>query len=108
MAVDAARTIGDAPGTFVTKSIKGRSYHYFQYAAPGGRLHQVYVGRQTPALEAVVRRFHEQRGLRADERTDIQRLCAQLRAGGAATTDTAAARVLAALGAAAVFRLGGD
>jgi hypothetical protein len=51
-ALDAARTIGDAPGTFVTKSVKGQLYYYFQHTAPGGGLRQVYLGRKTPALEA--------------------------------------------------------
>jgi hypothetical protein len=106
-ALDAARTIGDAPGTFVTKSVKGKTYYYFQHTAPGGALRQVYVGRRGPALEAIVRRFDEQRPLRTEERSELHRLCAQLRVGGAAVTDAAAARVLSALAAAAVFRLGG-
>ena len=106
-ALEAARTIGDAPGTFVTKSIKGQTYYYFQHAAPGGVLRQLYIGRKGPAVDAAVRRFGEERRVRAEERSAVHRLCAQLRAGGAARTDAAAARVLSALAAAAVFRLGG-
>jgi hypothetical protein len=87
--------------------VKGQTYSYFQHTEPGGRLRQVYLGRKTPALDAVVKRFEEQRGLRVDERSDVQRLCAQLRVGGAAATDAAAARVLSALASAAVFHLGG-
>lgn len=106
-ALDAARTIGDLPGTFVTKRVKGQTYCYFQHVAPGGSLRQLYLGRQTPALDAVVARFDDERRARHDERADVQRLCAQLRAGGGAVTDPASARVLSALAAAAVFRLGG-
>jgi hypothetical protein len=106
-ALEAARAIGDAPGSFVSKTVKGQVYYYFQHTAPGGSLRQAYVGRKAPALDAVVKRFEEQRRLRADERSDVHRLCAQLRAGGATTVDAAAGRVLSALAAAAVFRLGG-
>src|SRR5689334_3035287 len=106
-ALEAARTIGDLPGTFVTKQVKGQTYYYFQHVAPGGALRQLYIGRRTPALDAVVERFDEERRARSDERSDVQRLCAQLRAGGAAVTDAASARVLSALASAAVFRLGG-
>lgn len=106
-ALEAGRVIGDLPGTFVTKRVKGQTYYYFQHMAPGGALRQLYVGRRTPALDGMVARFDEQRRVRTDERSDVRRLCAQLRAGGVATTDAASARVLSALAAAAVFRLGG-
>lgn len=107
IALEAARTIGDLPGTFVTKQVKGQAYYYFQHVAPGGSLRQLYVGRKTAALDAVVGRFAEERQSRTDERAEVQRLCAQLRVGGAAKTDAASARILSALAAAAVFRLGG-
>jgi hypothetical protein len=64
-ALDAARTIGDAPGTFVTKSVKGQLYYYFQHTAPGGGLRQVYLGRKTPALEAAGRPLRERGGCSA-------------------------------------------
>src|SRR5215472_9146651 len=105
-AAEAHRTIGDAPGSFVSKTVKGQVYAYFQHTLTGGGVRQVYLGRQTPALEALARRSSEHRSA-DDEHADIRRLCALLRAGGAATTDVAAARVIAALANAAVFRLGG-
>jgi hypothetical protein len=106
-ALDTARTIGDLPGAFVRKRVKGQTYVYFQHVAPGGSLRQLYLGRRTPALDTVAERFDVDRRARREDRSDVDRLCAQLRAGGAAVTDAASARVLSALAAAAVFRLGG-
>lgn len=37
VALEARRSIGHAPRTFVTKEVKGRIYHYFQYSTPGAR-----------------------------------------------------------------------
>jgi hypothetical protein len=105
-AADAQRAMGATAGTFVRKAIKGQDYYYFQRADPGGIV-QRYVGRRTPALDRVVRRFAEGRSLAVQERADIERLCALLRAGGALTTESPSVRVLAALADGAVFRLGG-
>ena len=44
LAMDAQRSIGHAPGAFVTKTIRERSYYYFQYSTPGGTTSQAYVG----------------------------------------------------------------
>ena len=105
--VDARRTIGYGAGSFVTKTIKGNEYLFFQHAAPGGVLKQQYIGRVTPALETLVRQFNAGRADVADDHASIERLCALLRLGGAAVTDTGSARVITALADAAVFRLGG-
>jgi hypothetical protein len=105
-AIDARRAIGHTGGTFVVKTVKGQDYYYYQHTEPGGVV-QRYVGRRTPVLDRVVARFEEGRALAAVERQRTERLCAQLRAGGALTTDGPSVRVLAALADAAVFRLGG-
>jgi hypothetical protein len=107
LAIEARRTIGHAPGTFITKTVKGETYYYFQYSEPGGAIRQVYVGKRTPALEQVVARFESGRDEHRTDRAHLQRLCAQLRAGGALVTDTASARILRALADSGVFRLGG-
>jgi hypothetical protein len=107
VALDAHRSIGHAPGTFVRKTVREREYWYFQYSTPGGTTKQAYVGPRTPQLDALVERFADERdALRAD-RAQILSLCAMLRAGGAATTDAASARVIGALADAGVFKLGG-
>ncbi len=35
-ALEAGRSLGSVPGTFVRKIIKGRTYLYFQHSEPGG------------------------------------------------------------------------
>jgi hypothetical protein len=106
-AYEAHRTIGHVAGSFVTKTVKGAQYYYFQYLEPGGQKRQVYLGRKDDALDRVVERHAEARREAADDEASIQRLCTILRAGGVMTTDTASARVLKALADAGVFGLGG-
>lgn len=107
LAMDAHRSIGHAPGAFVTKTIKDRSYYYFQYSTPGGTTRQAYIGPMSDALDAVVARFATERDALRDDRERIEELAAVLRAGGATVTDAASARVIAALADAGVFTLGG-
>lgn len=107
LALEATRSIGHAKGTFVTKKVKERDYTYFQYSGPGGRLEQRYLGPRTDALEAVVQRFERERDIVKVEREHIHAVAAVVRAGGAGITDGASARVVSALAAAGVFRLGG-
>lgn len=106
-ALDARRTIGRAPGSFVLKTVKGHSYWYFQHSDPGGVQRQVYVGRKDAALDRTVARYHEDRAALVDDTASVERLCAILRAGGAIATDAPSARVLKALADAGVFHLGG-
>ncbi len=104
---EARRSIGQAAGSFVTKSIKGQIYYYFQHSPPGGALKQTYLGRKSPELDQLAGRFLSERSDAEADRASVERLCALLRVGGAATTDAASARVIGALADAAVFRLGG-
>jgi hypothetical protein len=105
-ALEAQRAMGSTSGSFVRKAIKGQEYWYFQHSGPAGVV-QRYVGRRTPDLDRVVERFESGRLAASAERGRLEQLCAVLRAGGAAGSDAAATRVLAALADAAVFRLGG-
>lgn len=107
VALDARRSIGTAPGAFVEKKVPSGTYVYFQYSMPGGTVRQVYVGKKSRALDALVKRAGEERAALAEDRASIDALCGALRASGAAVTDAASARVLSALAAAGVFRLGG-
>ncbi|MBX3199047.1 MAG: hypothetical protein KF894_13020 [Labilithrix sp.] len=107
LAIDTERSIGQVPGAFVTKQIKGKTYLYFQFSAPGGTTKQVYVGPRGPELDALARRFEAERASVRRDREGIVALAAMLRAGGAAVTDAASARVLGALAESGVFRLGG-
>lgn len=107
LAFEASRSIGHAKGSIVTKKIKERDYHYFQYSAPGGKVEQRYLGPRTAALDAVVKRFETEREAVAVERDHIVAVAAVVRAGRAGVTDGPSARVVSALAEAGVFRLGG-
>jgi len=104
---EAARAIGHTPGSFVTKTIKGQQYYYFQQVGPGGTKHQTYLGRRDAALDELAERFSQGREDAAAEQRSIERLAALLRAGGVMATDAPSARVLRALADAGVFHAGG-
>lgn len=83
LALDARRSIGHAPGAFVTKTLKRGTYYYFQYSEPGGTTRQAYVGRKTPALDALVARYSTERDALRGDRATLEALASSLRAGGA-------------------------
>jgi len=106
-AYEASRTIGHTAGSFVTKTVKGQEYYYFQHMGPGGAKHQTYLGRRDAALDELANRFAEGRVSVAADQRSIERLAALLRVGGAMVTDVPSARVLRALADAGVFHAGG-
>jgi hypothetical protein len=106
IAVHAQRSIGLLKGSFAKKTIKGETYLYWQASQPGGKTKQFYLGRRSPVLEAMIRSFGR---LKAEITPDLQRvdrLAAQLRAGGANLTDGASARVIRSLAEAGLFEAG--
>jgi hypothetical protein len=106
-AYEAARSIGHTAGSFVTKTVKGQEYYYFQHVAPGGAKRQTYLGRRDSALDGLADRFAEGKVSIAADQESIERLAALLRAGGAMVTDAPSVRVLRALADAGVFHAGG-
>lgn len=106
-ALEARRSIGHLSGSFITKTVKGERYCYFQHSEPGGKKRQLYIGRKDSVLDKVVARYREERENLAEDTAGIERLCALLRAGGIMETDTASARVLKALSDSGLFHLGG-
>jgi hypothetical protein len=107
IALEAQRALGNVPGSFVTKTIKGGEYYYFQQVDPGGKKRQSYVGRRSEHLDALAQRHANERSLAAPDVAGIERLSALLRAGGVLRPDSASARVIRALADSGVFRLGG-
>ena len=107
VALDARRSIGAVPGSFVEKQLASGAYVYFQYSIPGGTVRQVYVGRKSRALDALIKRYGEERAAVSADRESIDALCGALRGAGAAVTDAASSRVLSALADSGVFKLGG-
>jgi hypothetical protein len=106
LATEAQRSIGGLAGCFTTKTVKGLTYCYFQYSDPGGFLRQVYLGRKNAVLDRVIENFVSEREAFKPDTEHLQRLCAQLRAGGALVTDTASSRILKALSDSGVFHMG--
>lgn len=51
---DYLRSAANLPGSFAAKTVKGRRYWYFQYTEPAGKLRQVYVGPDTPEVQALI------------------------------------------------------
>lgn len=105
--LEARRSIGSLPGSFVTKVVNGIPYYYFQYSVPGGEKQQIYIGRKDKVLDKIVERYRAARKGFEEEVSGIERLCVLLRAGGAMTVDSPSARVLKALADGGVFRLNG-
>jgi len=106
LALEAGRSIGNAEGCFTTKTIKGEAYVYFQHSDPGGRKRQIYLGKKGPSLERVMERFSADREAVKQDQSEVKRLCALLRTGGAMTTNNTSARVLRAFAQSGLFRLG--
>ncbi len=104
--VRAQRSIGGLTGSFAEKTIKGEKYLYWQASQPGGKTRQFYLGRRTPALERLVRGLERQQEAIAPDLERVQRLAAQLRAGGANAADHASARVVRALAESGLFDAG--
>lgn len=104
--LEAMRCIASLSGEFTTKIVKGRMYHYFQATLPGGRT-QIYLGPDN----AEVRRLIAEHGAgRRDFELDrqlVERLAAQIAAGGVAPVAPDMSRVIKRLADSAVFRVGG-
>lgn len=56
MGAEYGRSVADLSGSFNAKTVKGRTYWYFQYTEPSGRLRQVYVGPDGPAVQQLMAR----------------------------------------------------
>ena len=105
-AYEAVRSVGHLPGSYVSKTVKGQRYHYFQFMDVSGLKRQVYLGPHSDALDEFVELAGQARDDLAIEAESIHRLASLLRAGGAAVTDSPSARVLRGLADAGAFRLG--
>jgi hypothetical protein len=95
-----------APGSFVSKEVRGARYWYLQ-RSEAGRTRQYYLGRDTPALRRWMERVAEQRREQAPDAARRAEIVAMLAAGGAFRERAPVARVLRLLAEAGVFRLGG-
>jgi len=104
--MEASRTIADLKGSFATREVNGENYVYFLHYLPGGKLHQVYVGKKGSQTDALIQQYEEGKRESQEARENLRRLAAQVQAGTAFLVDKAMSRVIGALAEAAVFRSG--
>jgi hypothetical protein len=103
--LEARRDAGMLPGNFVTKTVKGEPYWYFQYTDLSGKQRQVYVGRDDEAT----RRLRETH-INSPNRDGLEHARRLARAAidlGCASLIPAHSRVIAKLADASFFRVGG-
>jgi hypothetical protein len=90
-------------GTFISKTIKGKRYWYFQQSSAGGRA-QKYVGPETPEL---LEQISNHKQARDDERERRLLVSTLVRAYGLPRIIPEFGNIIAALAEAGVFRLHG-
>ncbi|HYU32323.1 MAG TPA: GSU2403 family nucleotidyltransferase fold protein [Thermoanaerobaculia bacterium] len=101
-----AAVLGAPQGSFVSKTIKGGTYWYFQ-RMEGDRKRQVYLGKESPSLLAWMEEVRQARARSAADEAQRSRLGSMLAAGGATPVSPGMAKVLQLLGESGIFRMGG-
>ncbi|MFA5517569.1 MAG: GSU2403 family nucleotidyltransferase fold protein [Desulfuromonadales bacterium] len=104
--VESMRTVASLPGEFTNKTVKGMVYHYFQATLPGGRA-QIYIG---PDSDEIRRLLATRKAGAKDVAADaamLQRLAAQIIAGGVEPVRPDTAKVIHRLADSGVFQVGG-
>lgn len=100
------RSIANVSGEFVTKTIKGSRYHYFQTTLTSGRT-QIYIGSDSDKIQRLIdERNTGVQDANSDEKM-FQRLGSQIIAGGVNPLMPDMARIIKRLADSAVFKLGG-
>jgi hypothetical protein len=105
-AFEAMRSIASLRGDFTTKMVKGAIYHYFQATTPRGRT-QMYIG---PDNDETRRLIESKQAGQSDVQADLammQRLAAQVMAGGVVPVMPDMARVIGRFADSGVFHAGG-
>lgn len=100
------KSVSKAPGTFTSKEIRGETYVYFQYSEPGGKHRQLYLGRTSPEIERLMKRYREERPDELKTRAELEQLSAQALLGGAFSMGASPARVLESFSSAGLFDAG--
>lgn len=104
--VEAESVGGPSTGSFVSKTIRGRTYWYLQ-KSEGATKRQIYLGPETPELLERIRRSADRRNLTTADEKHRRELVAMIAAGGMVRESASVATVLRVLSDAAVFRAGG-
>jgi hypothetical protein len=96
----------DRPGSFVTKTIKGNTYWYFQ-STELGQQKQTYIGPHSPETESIVGLGMSELEQLREQSAETARLVALAAAGGCAPHAGAEREILKLLESRGVFRAGG-
>lgn len=105
-ALEAARSFASLTGSFAKKQVRAGDYWYFKTSEGAAGQREYFIGPDNKATRDVMKAYSIGRPEAEDATRQIERLCAMLRQGGAMTTDTPSARVIAGLASAGVFRVG--
>lgn len=105
-ALEAARSFASLAGGFAKKRVSGGEYWYFRTSEGPAGQREYFVGPEGREAQAAMRAYTAGRPEMERAFSEIARLCAMLRQGGAMLTDTPSAKVLSGLANAGVFRLG--
>ena len=105
-ALEAARTFASLTGSFAKKQVRAGDYWYFKTSEGAAGQREYFIGPDNKETREVMKAYSAGRAQAEDSTRQIERLCAMLRQGGAMTTDTPSARVIAGLASAGVFRVG--
>ena len=93
--------------SLLIKTIAGRDYVYMQGRIADGSARQVYIGPLNDRTQAIMARFNLQKVQSLPEREGIETLAKLLKSAGVATLDPVEWRVVSALAADGIFRVGG-
>jgi hypothetical protein len=105
-ALEAARSFASLSGTFAKKQVRDGDYWYFKTSEGAAGQREYFIGPDDRATRGVMKTYSAGRAEAEATLTQVERLCAMLRQGGAMLTDTPSARVIAGLASAGVFRVG--
>jgi hypothetical protein len=104
---DMMRSFGALKGAFIRREVRGHDYWYFRTSEGLGQ-QDFYVGKTgDPVAERAIESYKTVRPTEDESEARIRRLVAMVRLGGGHAMDAATGKVVRALAASGVFRLGG-
>lgn len=106
LALEASRSAANLPGTFTTRAVKGRRYHYYVYRDLAGKYRQVYLGPDSDEVRSFVERVRTEKREASADFKRVEELCAALDATGAMVAPHSHAKVIQALTDSGLFRFG--
>lgn len=100
-------TFGHLAGAFGHKVVQGKTFWYFRTSEGGHGRSEFYVGPDSENTLKLMAQYQPQRKEALEALADLTRMASMLTVGGCMRTDAPSARVISALTAGGIFRLGG-